>query len=105
MGGSKMTEAVNKVTDLETELYQVVCEEWKKAIIELKEKEAVVAKLRSMIIDVAGGERMEFGVKVTHVVTNGKTNYRAIVEELGVDQDIIERHTGMPESNWRVTKY
>lgn len=100
-----MTAQVNKVTDLETELYQAVCEEWKQAIVELKEKEAEVAKLREQLISLAGGERMEFGVKIANILTKGKTNYKAIVEELGVDQETIEKHTGMPETVWRVTKY
>lgn len=93
------------IKDLECEHYRMVCEEWKEAYAALKEDEAYVAGLRDKLVELSGGERMEYGVKVSRVITKGRTDYKAIVAEVGVDQEIIEKHTGMPESTWRVTKY
>ena len=95
----------SRIEDLETELYKQLCEDWKEALIVLKEQEALVEGLRQKVIEKSGGERMEYGVKVSLVSSKGRTNYKAIVEEMNAPKELIEKHTGMPETTWRVTKY
>lgn len=99
-----MTANLNKIKDLETEVYRELCEEWKQASTELKEQEAYVESLRKQLIEKSGGDRCEYGVKIFSV-TSRRTNYKKIVDDLDVPQEIIEKYVGMPETAWRIVKY
>lgn len=93
------------IKDFETSLYEQICEEWKAEYTRLKEQEAYVFELRQKLVDMAGGDRMEFGVKVQHVESKGKVDWKAIATEMQASKEIIEKHTGAGGFVCRVTKY
>ena len=95
----------NKITDLETALYEEYCQAWKEAYSKLKEQEAETEKLRAMVIELSGGDRMEFGVKVQSIETKGRTDWKSLALELGANPEDIERWTGNSFTTWKVTKY
>lgn len=100
-----MTAQTSKITDLETALYEQVCDNWKEAYSRLKEQESEVELLRAKLIEISGGDRMEFGVKVQQIATKCKTDWKCLALELGANIEDIERWTGMPFLSWRITKY
>lgn len=63
--------------DFKTSAYEQCCEAWKAASRRLKEAEAAEKEAREMMLFMAGGERMEHGVKITEVSRANGYDYKA----------------------------
>lgn len=79
-----MTNQIN----FKREIYKNLCEEMKELI--QKEKEMAFQKdiIRNQIIEMSGGDRMEYGIKVSLRNVKGGVDYKAIVEHIYQDDEL-----------------
>ena len=95
----------SNIVNLENSIYQQYCNEWIFQDRLLKEKQSELEKLRAKIVELSGGDRMEYGVKVATVSQKGKIQYKAIVEALDIEQEVLDKYTSDSVEFTRVTKY
>ena len=95
----------SNILDLENSIYEQYCKEWILQDRLLKEKQSELEKLRAKIVELSGGDRMEYGVKVATVSQKGKIQYKAIVDSLCLDQSVLDKYTSDSVEFTRVTKY
>lgn len=85
------------------QIYKDNCEELSEAIRIEKEIKVKVDELKKTVIEMAGGERMEYGIKVAYIPTKGTLDYKKIVEELDLEDTLLEKYR-KPESGYWVAR-
>lgn len=92
--------------DFDRERYRDLCEEMKSVLQLEKEVAARKDKLRKELIEVAGGERMEYGIKLTQKSSMGAVDYKQIVEDhLNIDDVMKDSYRKPGRSFWEVRSY
>lgn len=84
-----MTVQIIKFERLE---YQELCEEMKGLLSLEKEITAKKVRLRDKIAKMAGGNRMEYGIKITHRSAQGSVDYKSLVTYLGISEPLVESY-------------
>ena len=69
------------------------------------EVNAKVKKLKEKAKDQAGGERMEYGIKVQKVTVRGSVDYNKMVTNLQIDEATVEEFRKAPSEYWKITSY
>ena len=79
--------------------YEELCIEMRELL--MKEKEIAVRKdcLRKEIIDMSGGDRMEYGIKVQNRSAKGGIDYPKYIKTCDIDESILEFYR-KPERNY-----
>ena len=72
--------------------YEEICGEYREICLEEKELKARKEKIREQLLELSGGERMEYGVKIMVKTKQGSVDYERMVEELGIDVLTVERY-------------
>ena len=69
------------------------------------EKEVAYRKnqLRPKMIEF--GEGMEYGVKVQKVSVKGSVDYKALVNDIGIEKETIEEYRKPDSEYWKVSNY
>ena len=89
----------------EREDYKDACERWKAAHQLLKEIEAEEKKARAELLKLAGGERMEHGVKIMLVKRVGSIEWTRIPEVNLLDKNYLEHYRKPGSESFKVTPY
>lgn len=84
-----MTVQIIKFERLE---YQDLCEEMKDLLSLEKEIAAKKISLRDKIAKMAGGNRMEYGIKVSCRSAQGTIDYKGLVTYLGISDTLVESY-------------
>lgn len=94
-----------QVIDFEREEYKSLCEEMK--MILTHEKELVTRKetLKNELIEMSGGTRMEYGIKVHKREVRGSVDYKKIVTDLDVAENELETYRKPTRSYFEVRSY
>jgi len=94
-----------QIIPFERENYENLCQEMKKILSIEKEVAAQKAGLRDKIMEMAGGTRMEYGIKVTYRTAQGSIDYKAIVKGLNLDEEKIESYRKAERSYVEIRSY
>jgi hypothetical protein len=97
---------------INTEIIQFTEEEYKSHCKELRdmlelqaEVNDKVKKLKDIVKDGSGGERMDYGIKVQKVTVRGSINYNKMVSDWEIDEATLEEFRKAPSEYWKVTSY
>ena len=100
---------VQTIVDFNRESYKEICAEMRDIIQIEKEVAAKKEELRKKIIDMAGGDRMENGIKITKRTSKGSTDYKGALQKMypvGDDFEIICDTYRKPDREfWEVRSY
>ena len=92
--------------EFKREEYREVCEEMKRVLQEEKEMAVKKSELRERLVEMAGGDRMEYGIKVTSRTSAGSVDYKNIVaDHLDIDEAVKEHYRRPGRSFWEVRSY
>lgn len=93
------------VVDFDRNTYENVCFEMRDLLQRKKELKAQEEVIRARVIALAGGDRMEYGVKVTMRQKTGAVDWKAMVEDLGIDGLTVEKYRKAGSEYWEVKNY
>lgn len=85
--------------------YKTVCERMKLVLQMEKELAAEKKVLREEIIRLAGGDRLEFGIKVQLVKGARRVNYNKLITDWEIDEATLEEYKECGAEYWKVTSY
>lgn len=98
-----------KIIDLKTDSYQELCEQYAEYLTKKAELAAWEKENKSKLIEAAGGNRMEFGIKIEHIEAAGSVDYKKVIAELCSDEIKIdylcEKHRKSPVKKVLIRKY
>ena len=85
--------------------YQALCKEMT-AILQLEKEVAERKKIvKEQVIKQAGGERLEFGIKVMQVTVKGRIDYNKLVTDWEIDEATLEDYRAPTAVRWDVRNY
>lgn len=85
--------------------YKELCKEMT-AILQLKKEVAHREKaIKPLLIEKAGGNRLEYGIKVTRIECRGTVDYSRIVTEWEIDEATLEEYRKPTYEKWDVRNY
>jgi len=85
--------------------YQALCKEMT-AILQLEKEVAARKKIvKEQVIKQAGGNRLEFGIKVMQITVKGRIDYTKIVSDLEIDEATLEDYRAPAMTRWDVRNY
>lgn len=80
------------IINFEREGYKALCDELKEVMQLRKEAEVREKELKSLVIEQSGGDRMEFGIKVSTRVRAGSYDMDKIFTDLKITKDQAEKY-------------
>ena len=97
-----MDKEIIKYTDKD---YQALCKEMT-AILQLEKEVAERKKIvKEQVIKQAGGNRLEYGIKVMEVIVKGRIDYTKLVREWEIDEATLEDYRTPTAVRWDVRNY
>ena len=97
-----MDTEIIKYTDKD---YQALCKEMT-AILQLEKEVAERKKIvKEQVIKQAGGNRLEYGIKVIEVIVKGRIDYTKLVREWEIDEATLEEYRTPTAVRWDVRNY
>jgi len=96
---------VKDIISFERESYKALCEEMTELLTLEKEIEAKKAELREKLIEKAGGERMEYGIKLQWKTAMGAIDYSKLVKNMGIEEALLEFYRKPDREYWEIRKY
>lgn len=103
-----MIQEQKKVIEFDRNLYKATCQELSEILTLEKEVAAKKKELRDQVIKLAGGERMEYGIRVQVKTRKGTVNYKELVESLYPEEEleaVIAPYRGEDTEYLDVRKY
>lgn len=94
-----------KIVEFDHEVYKNLCDEMRDILRYEKELADRKAKTRELLIKEAGGDRVEYGIKVEYRTAKGSIDYKKAVESLAIKEDYLEKFRGSPRNAWYVVAY
>ena len=91
--------------DFDSEYYKSLCEELKALLSSAKEDEKRIKFLKQEVIQLAGGDRMEYGLEVSLREREAAIDYKALIADLGVGSEVVERYRKTKITFWNVRGY
>lgn len=85
--------------------YKELCIEMKDLITDEKERAKRKAELRDQMIKMAGGDRMEYGIKLQYRTSKGSIDYSGYVKSLKLDPDVLEFYRKDDREYWEIRSY
>ena len=103
--GFTMNVQDTNIIGFEREYYKSLCDEMK--IVLTQEKELIARKetLKNELIEMSGGTRMEYGIKVQKREVKGSVDYKKIVTDLDVAENELETYRKPTRSYFEVRSY
>ena len=101
----QLIEEQEPVLEFNRSTYEEVCKELKEVLTLEKDIANRKADLKKSIIDLSGGERMEYGIKIQKRVVKGTIDYKQIVVDLGLTEDESEAYRKDTRTYWDVRGY
>ncbi len=93
------------IVDFERHKYEEACLEMRQLLREEKEMAARKKSLRQQIIEMSGGDRMEYGLKVTHRVSQGTIDYAKFITDCKVKPSTLEFYRKSDKEYWEIRSY
>lgn len=78
-----------KIVNFERDAYKALCEEMRVVLQTEKELKVRKEELRNELIKMSGGDRMEYGIKITYKVNKGTIDYKALAQT-HIAEDILK---------------
>lgn len=94
-----------KVVKFERNKYQQLCQEMKEILSLEKEVAAKKEELRKEIADLAGGDRMEYGIRVQFKTAKGSVDYKKLVTDCGIGEAKVESYRKADRSYCEIRSY
>lgn len=85
--------------------YKELCDEMRSILRLEKELAHRKKQVRSKIIELSGGDRLEHGIKVTRIICKGSVDIEKIVEDFALDEADIEEYRKSSYEKWDVRSY
>ena len=85
--------------------YQALCYELKEVSQLRKEAEAKEKELKARIVEIAGGDRMEFGVRVSLKERKGSFDMKAVFTDMNITHEEGEKYRKEGSTYWDVRGY
>jgi len=95
----------NAIFDFSVDYYRDLCEQLAPLLRQQKELESKCKKLREQVLTHAGGDRMEYGIKVTKRERAGAVDLKKLVEDGVISQEILETYRKEPTEFYEVRNY
>lgn len=93
------------IVEFQRSAYKDVCTELRDILRQEKEIAKRKDDLKAAVLTLAGGDRMEYGIKVQKRTVKGSIDYKRIVEELEVSEDECESCRKDTREYWDVRSY
>ncbi len=94
-----------EMVDFTKEEYKTLCEEMKSVLGLEKELAARKAKLKDKIVEMAGGERLEFGIQVSWRIRKGTIDYKGLLKSLKLPDSLLDLYRKADLEYWEVKSY
>ncbi len=94
-----------EIIDFQRCKYQDLCLEMKELLSEEKERAAKKSEIRSQIIEMAGCNRMEYGIKLQSITSKGTIDYPKFVKDCKVEESTLEFYRKPERTCWKVSSY
>ncbi len=91
--------------DLFIDHYELMCQKMRDILSKRKELEAEYKELREDIIANVGGDRMEYGIKVTKRERAGAIDYKRMIEDGLIDESSLEYYKKPNIEVWEIRSY
>jgi hypothetical protein len=85
--------------------YHSVCKRLKKVLQIKKELAQEEAELKDKAIELAGGDRLQYGIKIQLITVRGSVDYGKLVKELELDEATLEEYRRPTTQRWDVRSY
>lgn len=85
--------------------YEGLCIEMRELMREEKELASKKDALKKSIIELAGGDRMEYGIKLQYRVSKGSIDYPKFIKSSGVEESTLEFYRKADREYWEVRSY
>ena len=85
--------------------YEQLCIEMREILRTEKELAVKKAEIRENIITMAGGERMEYGIKLQCRESKGAIDYKKFVVDSGVEPATLEFYRKEDRAYWEIRSY
>ncbi len=89
----------------ERERYKAICQEMKSILQLEKEVAANKAKIRKEILEISQGERMEYGIKISWRVYKGSIDYKKLVDDYDISEEVKETYRKSNREYFEVRSY
>ena len=93
------------LVEFQRSAYKDVCTELRDILKQEKEIAKRKDELKAAVLTLAGGDRMEYGIKVQKRTVKGTIDYKKIVSELDVSEDECETYRKDTRVYWDVRSY
>ena len=93
------------VSEFQRIAYMDLCEELKELLTVEKEIAKRKEELKSSVLALSGGERMEYGIKIQQRGVKGTVDYKKIVADLGFSEEEAEEYRKATRVYWDVRSY
>ncbi len=93
------------IVEFQRSAYKDVCAELRDVLRQEKEIAKRKDELKAAVLTLAGGDRMEYGIKVQKRTAKGTIDYKKIVSELDVSEDECEGYRKDTRTYWDVRSY
>jgi hypothetical protein len=78
------------IYELHTNEYENVCIELRELLMKEKELKAQILELKKQAIIMSGGNRMEYGIKISQKIRKGSVDVDRMSLVLGISQTMVE---------------
>lgn len=90
---------------LKSDNYESLCLTLSKLLRDKKELDSKLSEIKDQVIKLAGGDRMEHGIKVTRRTRSGAIAYQSLLDDLELTSDTLEMYRGPAVEYWEVKNY
>ena len=97
--------SVQQTISFERERYKALCESMRSTLQLEKEVAASKEKLRKELLEISGGERMEYGIKISWRISKGSIDYKRLVDDYDISEDVKETYRKENREYFEVRSY
>lgn len=93
------------IVEFQRSAYKEVCAELRDVLQKEKEIAKRKEELKNSVLQLSGGDRMEYGIKVQKRVTRGTIDYKKIAVDMGFSEEEAEEYRKSTRTYWDVRSY
>lgn len=93
------------IVDFQRHEYEERCVEMRELLREEKELATKKQALKEQIVEMAGGDRMEYGIKLQYRVSKGNIDYPKFIKDCKVEESTLEFYRKPDREYWEVRSY
>ena len=93
------------LVDINIDEYENVCHELAALLRQDKERKIAIDALKARVVEMAQGERLEFGISVKERSRVGAVSYKDLLANYDIPKKTIEKYRAQGSTWWEVKTY